>query len=75
FESLVWLVRSRAIRELWLTLPISEERRIHQIVTVFRHDFVNIRFIPDVRSLSFFNQEVVEVLGVPAINLAASPIT
>ncbi|EAY70042.1 Sugar transferase [Burkholderia dolosa AU0158] len=75
FESLVWLVRSRAIRELWLTLPISEERRIHQIVTVFRDDFVNIRFIPDVRSLSFFNQEVVEVLGVPAINLAASPIT
>ncbi|MGS0891786.1 undecaprenyl-phosphate glucose phosphotransferase [Burkholderia stagnalis] len=75
FESLVWLVRSRAIRELWVTLPIAEERRIHQIVTVFRHDFVNIRFIPDVRSLSFFNQEVVEVLGVPAINLAASPIT
>lgn len=75
FESLVWLVRSRAIRELWLTLPISEEPRIHQIVTVFRHDFVNIRFIPDVRTLSFFNQEVVEVLGVPAINLAASPIT
>ncbi|WP_175717312.1 undecaprenyl-phosphate glucose phosphotransferase [Burkholderia anthina] len=75
FESLVWLVRSRAIRELWLTLPIAEERRMHQIVTVFRHDFVNIRFIPDVRSLSFFNQEVVELLGVPAINLAASPIT
>ncbi|MEK7886000.1 undecaprenyl-phosphate glucose phosphotransferase [Burkholderia contaminans] len=75
FESLVWLVRSRAISELWLTLPITEERRIHQIVTVFRHDFVNIRFIPDVRTLSFFNQEVVEVLGVPAINLAASPIT
>ncbi|WP_175800537.1 undecaprenyl-phosphate glucose phosphotransferase [Burkholderia anthina] len=75
FESLVWLVRSRAIRELWLTLPIAEERRMYQIVTVFRHDFVNIRFIPDVRSLSFFNQEVVELLGVPAINLAASPIT
>ncbi|WP_175836198.1 undecaprenyl-phosphate glucose phosphotransferase [Burkholderia anthina] len=75
FESLVWLVRSRAIRELWLTLPIAEERRMYQIVTAFRHDFVNIRFIPDVRSLSFFNQEVVELLGVPAINLAASPIT
>ncbi|MGU7772837.1 undecaprenyl-phosphate glucose phosphotransferase [Burkholderia sp. MR1-5-21] len=75
FDSLVWLVRSRAIRELWLTLPISEERQINRIVTMFRHDFVNIRFIPDVRSLSFFNHEVVELLGVPAINLAASPIT
>lgn len=75
FDALERLVRSRAIRELWLALPISEERQIHRIVTVFRHDFVNIRFIPDVRSLSFFNQEVVELLGVPAINLAASPIT
>jgi putative colanic acid biosynthesis UDP-glucose lipid carrier transferase len=71
----VRLVRGRAIRELWLALPISEERQIHRIVTVFRHDFVNIRFIPDVSSVSFFNQEVVELLGVPAINLAASPIT
>ncbi|WP_323119937.1 undecaprenyl-phosphate glucose phosphotransferase [Burkholderia alba] len=75
FAELVRLVRGREIRELWLALPISEERQIHRIVTEFRHDFVNIRFIPDVRSLSFFNQEVVELLGVPAINLAASPIT
>ncbi|WP_179400601.1 undecaprenyl-phosphate glucose phosphotransferase [Burkholderia guangdongensis] len=75
FDTLVRLVRSRAIHELWLALPVSEEARIHRIVTVFRHDFVNIRLIPDVRTLSLFNQEVVELLGVPAINLAASPIT
>jgi putative colanic acid biosynthesis UDP-glucose lipid carrier transferase len=72
---LTQLVRGRAIRELWLALPISQERTIHSIVTEFRDDFVNIRFIPDVRSLSFFNQAVVDLLGVPAINLAASPIT
>jgi putative colanic acid biosysnthesis UDP-glucose lipid carrier transferase len=72
---LTLLVRGRAIRELWLALPISQESKIHQIVTEFRHDFVNIRFIPDVRSLSFFNHAVVDLLGVPAINLAASPIT
>lgn len=75
FDTLVRLVRNRVIRELWLALPLSEEPQINRIVTVFRHDFVNIRFIPDVRAVSFFNQEVVELLGVPAINLAASPIT
>ncbi|ACR31993.1 undecaprenyl-phosphate glucose phosphotransferase [Burkholderia glumae] len=75
FSELVRLVRGRYLRELWLTLPITEERQIHRIVKEFQHDFVNIRLIPDVRSLSFFNQEVVELLGVPAINLAASPIT
>ena len=72
---LTLLVRGRAIRELWLALPISQERTIHKLVTEFRDDFVNIRFIPDVRSLSFFNHAVVDLLGVPAINLAASPIT
>ncbi|TKC85872.1 undecaprenyl-phosphate glucose phosphotransferase [Trinickia terrae] len=75
FAKLTALVKRRAIRELWLALPISQERTIHKLVTEFQHDFVNIRFIPDVRSLSLFNHVVVDLLGVPAINLAASPIT
>ncbi|WP_206996272.1 undecaprenyl-phosphate glucose phosphotransferase [Trinickia mobilis] len=75
FAKLTKLVKSRAIRELWLALPISQERTIHKMVTEFKNDFVNIRFIPDVRSLSLFNHAVVDLLGVPAINLAASPIT
>ncbi len=75
FDAMVRLVRIRGIRELWLALPISHERTIHRFVMEFRNEFVNIRFIPDVRSLSLFNQPVVDLLGVPAINLAASPIT
>lgn len=74
FAKLVQLVKRRAIRELWLALPMSHEPTIHRIVTAFRNDFVNIRFIPDVSSLSLLNQEVVDLLGVPAINLAASPL-
>ncbi len=74
FDDLVGLVKRRAIRELWLALPMSREPMVHRIVTAFRHDFVNIRFIPDVSSLTLLNQEVVDLLGVPAINLAASPV-
>jgi len=74
-EAFVNYVRAQQVHEVWLALPLSQERTIHRIVTQFRDDFVNIRFIPDVRSISFFNQAVVDLLGVPAINLAASPIT
>jgi putative colanic acid biosysnthesis UDP-glucose lipid carrier transferase len=74
-DALIAQVRELGIRELWLALPISKERTIHRIVMALRHDFVNIRFIPDVRSLSLFSQPVVDLLGVPAINLAASPVT
>ncbi|SMG21973.1 undecaprenyl-phosphate glucose phosphotransferase [Paraburkholderia susongensis] len=75
YQRMIQLVRQRAIRELWLALPISKEKEIHRFVMDLRNDFVNIRFIPDVGSLTLFNQPMVELLGVPAINLAASPIT
>ncbi|MGF7135688.1 putative colanic acid biosynthesis UDP-glucose lipid carrier transferase [Paraburkholderia sp. EB58] len=75
FATMIQLVRDRAIRELWLALPISKEKTIHRFVMELRNDFVNIRFIPDVRSLTLFSQPMVDLLGVPAINLAASPIT
>jgi len=44
-------------------------------VREFRHDFVNLRFLPDVRSMALFNRSVTEVLGMPVINLAASPLS
>ncbi|MCX4138997.1 undecaprenyl-phosphate glucose phosphotransferase [Paraburkholderia sp. SEWSISQ10-3 4] len=75
YSRMLQLVRQRAIRELWLALPISKEKAIHRFVMDLKNDFVNIRFIPDVRSLTLFNQPMVDLLGVPAINLAASPIT
>ncbi|MBB3257500.1 putative colanic acid biosynthesis UDP-glucose lipid carrier transferase [Paraburkholderia bannensis] len=74
-QAMLEFVREHDVRELWLALPITKERTIHRIVMAMRNDFVNIRFIPDVRSLSFFSQPVVDLLGVPAINLAASPVT
>ena len=74
FDDWVEFVKRRSIRELWLALPMSHEPTIHRILTAFRHDFVNIRFIPDVSSLTLLNHEVVDLLGVPAINLAASPL-
>lgn len=75
FSSLAGQVRKRGIRELWLALPISQEQTIHRIVSEFRDDFVNVRFIPDVRSLALFESGVTDLLGVPAINLVASPLS
>jgi len=41
----------------------------------FRDDFVNLRFMPDTRSLSLYNHSLVDILGIPTINLAAAPVT
>jgi Undecaprenyl-phosphate glucose phosphotransferase len=48
---------------------------ILRFVNEFRDDLVNVRFIPDVRSLALFESGVSELLGVPAINLLASPLS
>ncbi|WP_322106707.1 undecaprenyl-phosphate glucose phosphotransferase [Paraburkholderia sp. J41] len=74
-ESFAQFIREHDVHELWLALSLAEERTVARLVTEFRNDLVNIRFIPDVRSLALFEtSSVIELLGVPAINLVASPL-
>ena len=68
-------VRREQIEEVWLALSISEEDTVLQILDEFSGDLVNVRFIPDVRSLAMFDRNVVDLVGAPAINLMASPMT
>lgn len=75
FRELTRRVRAGLVDELWLALPLSHERQIQRIAREFRHDFVNLRFLPDVRGITFFNRSITEVLGMPAINLATSPLS
>ncbi len=74
-DTFVRKVRDEHINEVWLALPLSEEHTIYRFTHAFRHDFVNLRFIPDVRSLSLFSHAVVDLLGLPTINLSATPVS
>ncbi|WP_242540005.1 undecaprenyl-phosphate glucose phosphotransferase [Trinickia mobilis] len=62
-------VRCESVDEIWLALPLSEEHVIHRFVREFRHDFINLRFLPDVRSVSLFSHSVSEVIGMTSINV------
>ncbi len=70
-----YFVRSQDVHEIWLALPLSEERTILALVNEFRNDLINVRFMPDVRSLALFESDMTTLLGVPAINLVASPLS
>ncbi|MFP3608644.1 undecaprenyl-phosphate glucose phosphotransferase [Paraburkholderia sp. SIMBA_050] len=67
-------VRSTGVREIWLALPLSEASTMLRFVNEFRDDLVNIRFIPDVRSMALFDGGVIDLIGAPAISLVASPL-
>jgi Undecaprenyl-phosphate glucose phosphotransferase len=74
-DAFVDYVRTQNVREVWLALPLSQEPTILRFVNEFREDLINVRFMPDVRSLALFESGVTDVLGQPAINLVASPLT
>ncbi|WP_322094482.1 undecaprenyl-phosphate glucose phosphotransferase [Paraburkholderia bannensis] len=74
FASFVDFVRRNGIQEVWLALPLCEEQAILQCVNAFRDDLVNVRFIPDVRSMALFGSAMIDLIGMPAMNLVASPM-
>jgi Undecaprenyl-phosphate glucose phosphotransferase len=75
-DALADYIRTNDVHELWLMLSLSEEPLICSLISEFRDDLVNIRFVPDVRSLALFEGSgMVDLLGVPAINLVASPLS
>ncbi|KAB0638417.1 undecaprenyl-phosphate glucose phosphotransferase [Burkholderia latens] len=67
------MIRSGAIDEVWLTLPMSQESRIRRIVRELRDEFVELRLLPDVRQMAVVERSATDVLGMPAINLATTP--
>jgi Undecaprenyl-phosphate glucose phosphotransferase len=67
-------VREQQISEVWLALPLTEERAILRLAEEFRDELINIRLMPDVRTLALFEGSITDVLGLPTINLAASPL-
>ncbi|MBR8128940.1 undecaprenyl-phosphate glucose phosphotransferase [Burkholderia ambifaria] len=68
-------VRAHAIPEVWIALPITEAGTVVRVLDEFRHDLVNVRLVPDVSQLAMFDGEMVDLVGAPAINLIASPLS
>ncbi len=75
FDELVEKVRREEINEVWLALPLSQEHTIYRFVHALRHDFVNLRLIPDTRSISLFNHSMTDIAGLATINLTTSPVS
>ena len=73
WDALTQLIRGSDITELWLTGRPSQPHPTDRIIGEFKHDFVNIRLLPDLDNLALANLGTVDVLGLPSINLVAAP--
>lgn len=63
------------IDEVWLCLPLADEKGMRKALDALRHSTANIRLVPDLFSLKLINHGVSEVVGIPMLDLSASPIT
>jgi putative colanic acid biosynthesis UDP-glucose lipid carrier transferase len=66
-------IRKRRIDEIWLTLPLEQESRIHHAIRELSGEFVELKLLPDVRQFSSLALAETGVLGMPTINLVTSP--
>ncbi|CAB3750299.1 hypothetical protein LMG29660_01236 [Burkholderia puraquae] len=67
--------RAECADEIWIALPLDDDAAITRVIDEFRHDFVELRLMPDVSKHALFGSHVEDILGEPAISLAAPPLS
>ncbi|MFP3747870.1 undecaprenyl-phosphate glucose phosphotransferase, partial [Achromobacter sp. SIMBA_011] len=69
------LARTERVDEIWIALPLDDDATITRVIDEFRHDFVELRLMPDVSKHALFGSRVEDILGEPAISMAAPPLS
>lgn len=73
FDQLEEIVRSQKVEEIWLTLPLSEQSQIREVMKRLRNDLVKIRWLPDLFALHILNHKFEDFMGLTAVHLNAAP--
>jgi len=59
-------------QEVWLCLPMSEERRVQIALKTLGESMANIRLVPDWFSIRLMNHGVSETLGIPMLDISTA---
>ena len=64
----------KRIDQVWVALPISEEKKIREVCNTLENSAITIIFVPDIFLHGLLNHSVDDLAGMPVVNLRASPI-
>ncbi|MBF0622281.1 MAG: undecaprenyl-phosphate glucose phosphotransferase [Magnetococcales bacterium] len=67
-------LRNNEIDQVWLVLPLNNEKRVQQLISKLDHQFVEILYVPDIFGFKMLNHTISEIAGIPTINLTVKPI-
>jgi putative colanic acid biosynthesis UDP-glucose lipid carrier transferase len=64
----------KAIKEVWIALPLSSSEKIEQLQRALQNTASNVFLVPDLFGANFTQHSLVESAGVMMINLSATPM-
>jgi putative colanic acid biosysnthesis UDP-glucose lipid carrier transferase len=67
-------VEWEGIDQVWLALPLSEEKKIRAIYDSLRQTTVDVRLVPEVSGLRLLQRSITDVAGLPVVDLSYSPM-
>ena len=73
-DQLVAGLHQHAIDEVWIALPLRDEACIQHILMLLRHEPISVRYAPDISSLRLLNHDISTILGLPMLDLRATPM-
>lgn len=68
-------VRSHAIREVYITLPLGSQPRIVELLEELQGTTASIFFVPDVFGISIIQGRLQDLNGVPIVGMCETPFT
>ena len=66
-------LHQKALDEIWISLPLTEAGCLEKILLALNNCTASIKFIPDLFTFRLINHGASEVLGMPMLDLTASP--
>jgi len=73
-EQLPDLVTETGAHEVWIALPITQQAAVPEILQRLEHSAVCVRMVPDLASLHLLDRPVIDMAGMPVMDLGASPL-
>lgn len=73
-DNLAHYLQANHIDEIWITLPLSAEKRVKEILYQLRHSTLTTRYLLDIFGLDLLNHSITDLAGFPVLNIQSTPM-
>jgi len=73
FDAVVSFVQQNAIDAIYISLPVANDTRLHNLINQLRDTTASVYVVPDVLSFDTIQARVVEIDGLPALSIYDTP--